>query len=53
MEINGVAHITLTVANFPRAREFYGKLLPFLGLVPLVDVPDYIPGKGHFEPAKP
>jgi catechol 2,3-dioxygenase-like lactoylglutathione lyase family enzyme len=37
MEINGIAHAMLTTSNFPRAREFYGKLLPFLGLHPLVD----------------
>jgi catechol 2,3-dioxygenase-like lactoylglutathione lyase family enzyme len=37
MEINGIAHIQLTVTDFARAREFYGKLLPFLGLVPVMD----------------
>jgi len=37
MEINGIAHVQLTVADFARAREFYGKLLPFLGLVPVMD----------------
>ncbi|HEY4123040.1 MAG TPA: VOC family protein [Rhizomicrobium sp.] len=37
MEINGVAHIYLTVGDFARAREFYGKLLPFLGLRPVLD----------------
>ena len=37
MEINGIAHIQLTVADFARARGFYGKLLPFLGLVPVMD----------------
>jgi catechol 2,3-dioxygenase-like lactoylglutathione lyase family enzyme len=41
MEINGMAHVMLTSSNFPRAREFYGKLLPFLGLVPVIDAPDY------------
>lgn len=38
MEINGLAHIYLTVGNFPRAREFYGKLLPFLGLRVVLDM---------------
>ncbi len=38
MEINGVAHVYLTVGNFPRAREFYGKLLPFLGLRAVLDM---------------
>jgi catechol 2,3-dioxygenase-like lactoylglutathione lyase family enzyme len=37
MEINGIAHIFLTAANFERAREFYRKLLPFLGLKPVID----------------
>ncbi len=41
MEINGIAHIILTTSDFPRARAFYGKLLPFLGLHPLVDLDDY------------
>jgi catechol 2,3-dioxygenase-like lactoylglutathione lyase family enzyme len=40
MEINGIAHIFLTVANFARAREFYSKLLPFLGLKPMIDSPE-------------
>jgi catechol 2,3-dioxygenase-like lactoylglutathione lyase family enzyme len=37
MQINGIAHVQLTVSDFARAREFYGKLLPFLGLVPVMD----------------
>jgi catechol 2,3-dioxygenase-like lactoylglutathione lyase family enzyme len=37
MEINGVAHVFLTTGDFPRARAFYGKLLPFLGLTPVMD----------------
>jgi catechol 2,3-dioxygenase-like lactoylglutathione lyase family enzyme len=37
MEINGIAHIFLTAANFDRSREFYSKLLPFLGLKPMID----------------
>jgi catechol 2,3-dioxygenase-like lactoylglutathione lyase family enzyme len=37
MEINGVAHIYLTVGNFAPAKEFYRKLLPFLGLRPVLD----------------
>jgi catechol 2,3-dioxygenase-like lactoylglutathione lyase family enzyme len=41
MEINGMAHVMLTSADFPRARAFYGKLLPFLGLTPVIDAPDY------------
>jgi catechol 2,3-dioxygenase-like lactoylglutathione lyase family enzyme len=37
MEINGIAHIQLTVGDFAAAREFYGKLLPHLGLKPVMD----------------
>jgi catechol 2,3-dioxygenase-like lactoylglutathione lyase family enzyme len=37
MEINGIAHIFLTASNFERSREFYRKLLPFLGLQPVID----------------
>ena len=37
MEVNGIAHIFLTAANFDRSREFYRKLLPFLGLKPVID----------------
>lgn len=39
MEINGIAHTVLTVASFARAREFYGTLLPFLGMKPVLDFP--------------
>jgi catechol 2,3-dioxygenase-like lactoylglutathione lyase family enzyme len=37
MEVNGIAHIFLTAANFERSREFYRKLLPFLGMEPMID----------------
>jgi catechol 2,3-dioxygenase-like lactoylglutathione lyase family enzyme len=37
MEINGIAHTFLTTSDFPRAREFYGHLLPFLGMRPVLD----------------
>jgi catechol 2,3-dioxygenase-like lactoylglutathione lyase family enzyme len=37
MEINGVAHIMLTVGDFVACRPFYSKLLPFLGLTPVLD----------------
>jgi catechol 2,3-dioxygenase-like lactoylglutathione lyase family enzyme len=32
MEVNGVAHIYLTVANYEACATFYRRLLPFLGL---------------------
>lgn len=37
MEINGIAHIFLTASDFERSRQFYRKLLPFLGLKPVID----------------
>ena len=37
MEVNGIAHIFLTASNFERSRDFYRKLLPFLGLQPVID----------------
>ena len=36
MEINGVAHVFLTVSNFAACRPFYEKLLVFLGLTPVL-----------------
>lgn len=36
MEINGVAHIHLTVNNLERAMPFYEKVLGFFGLMPVV-----------------
>ncbi len=39
MEINGIAHTMVTVADFDRARAFYGKLLPFLGMKEVMDFP--------------
>jgi catechol 2,3-dioxygenase-like lactoylglutathione lyase family enzyme len=41
LEINGMAHVILTVGDMARARAFYGELLPFLGLTPVVDAPEY------------
>jgi catechol 2,3-dioxygenase-like lactoylglutathione lyase family enzyme len=32
IQINGMAHIILTVSSFERALSFYGQFLPFLGL---------------------
>jgi catechol 2,3-dioxygenase-like lactoylglutathione lyase family enzyme len=37
MEVNGIAHTSLTASHFERSREFYRKLLPFLGLKPVID----------------
>jgi catechol 2,3-dioxygenase-like lactoylglutathione lyase family enzyme len=38
MEINGIAHTFVTSSDFARSREFYAKLLPFLGMTPVLDV---------------
>jgi len=37
MEVNGIAHIFLTASNFERSLDFYRKLLPFLGLNPVIE----------------
>ena len=37
MEINGVAHIFLSVRDFPASRAFYSRLLPFLGMTIVAD----------------
>src|SRR5258706_16044956 len=41
MEINGIAHVMLTSSDFAAARAFYGKLLPFFGMKPVIDVDEY------------
>lgn len=37
MEINGIAHVFLTVSDFARSRAFYQGLLPALGMKPVLD----------------
>jgi catechol 2,3-dioxygenase-like lactoylglutathione lyase family enzyme len=32
IQINGMAHVILTVSSFDRALAFYGRVLPFLGM---------------------
>jgi len=36
MEINGIAHVMLTVSNFEACLPFYEQLLTFLGLKPVI-----------------
>ncbi len=36
-----MAHVVLTVSDFAAARAFYGELLPFLGLQPVLDVDEF------------
>lgn len=42
IEINGVAHVILTVSEWERCRDFYEALLPFLGLKPAFQGQDMI-----------
>jgi catechol 2,3-dioxygenase-like lactoylglutathione lyase family enzyme len=37
MEINGVAHVILTVSNFEACYPFYEKLLTYLGMKPVME----------------
>lgn len=37
IDINGMAHVILTVSDFDAARKFYCELLPFLGLKKVYD----------------
>jgi catechol 2,3-dioxygenase-like lactoylglutathione lyase family enzyme len=37
IEINGIAHVILTVSRFDLARAFYGKLLSEFGMKPVYD----------------
>ena len=41
-EINGIAHLFVTAGDFARSRAFYAKLLPWLGMKPVLD------GEGFF-----
>jgi catechol 2,3-dioxygenase-like lactoylglutathione lyase family enzyme len=31
IDVNGMAHVILTVSHWEKARAFYAELLPFLG----------------------
>ena len=42
MEINGVAHIILTVRDFSASRQFYSRLLDAMGLTRVRDQDDYL-----------
>ena len=37
IEVNGMAHVILTVSQWEKAREFYAALLPFLGMTKVYD----------------
>ena len=58
IEINGVAHVILTVSDFPAARAFYGKPLSLLGMVAVCDTDKFFYCVGGrtaigFEPCAP
>jgi catechol 2,3-dioxygenase-like lactoylglutathione lyase family enzyme len=42
MEINGIAHVMLTVADMARSRPFYVRLLSAMGLMQVVDTDQYL-----------
>ena len=42
IQINGVAHVILTVSRFDEARAFYCELLPFLGMRKVFDGNDFV-----------
>ena len=41
IDINGMAHVILTVSQFDKAREFYCGLLPFFGMKRVFDGDDF------------
>ena len=42
IDVNGAAHIILTVSQFDKARDFYCELLPFLGLTKVYDGNNFV-----------
>jgi len=42
IEINGAAHVILTVSQFDEARAFYSELLPFLGMKKVFDGNNFV-----------
>ncbi|PWT76524.1 MAG: bleomycin resistance protein [Proteobacteria bacterium] len=42
MEINGIAHIQITVNDLQRAMPFYEKLLGFMGMQAVVKAPNFL-----------
>ena len=42
IEINGAAHIVLTVSQWEKARDFYSRLCPFLGMTKVYDGNDFL-----------
>lgn len=42
IRINGIAHVVLTVCNMERSASFYAKLCEFMGLVRVIDSPEFL-----------
>jgi catechol 2,3-dioxygenase-like lactoylglutathione lyase family enzyme len=42
MEINGIAHVMLTVSDFEACRKFYEPLLRFFGMRPVIDMDGWL-----------
>jgi catechol 2,3-dioxygenase-like lactoylglutathione lyase family enzyme len=42
MEINGIAHVILTVGNFAACKPFYQKLMNFFGLQTVLDAETFL-----------
>jgi catechol 2,3-dioxygenase-like lactoylglutathione lyase family enzyme len=42
IEVNGMAHVILTVSQFEKAHEFYCELMPFLGLTKVYDGNNFV-----------
>ena len=42
IEVNGMAHVILTVRRFEESREFYCELLPFLGMRKVYDGNNFV-----------
>lgn len=42
MEINGFAHVMLTVSDFERAKPFYSRICEAMGMKPLIDMDGWL-----------
>ena len=52
IEINGMAHVVLTVSRFDEARAFYCELLPFLGMHKVFDGNHFVYSRGRAHRAR-
>ena len=42
IEINGIAHVMLTVSDFERCRPFYKRISEFMGMKPVIDIDGWL-----------